>query len=221
MPDRPDFTKGFGIALQEIAVRDSAEWAARQAEFYIVHVESATPLAPGATYDSGWDTPPAGLILYTCDSWYNLEFRGKIIGEQDPGGNVFGLSLKAFKGFGTGWYLPQPIQAPSKSKIKIYNQDIVSGHFSYGIDGYFTSASPLPKVKSKEPEERYRKRDWNYCHKIVLPNDEVVMFFRKAKEKELNYLKFRKFGKPGEKKLESDILKGKKISNTVKKFKVL
>jgi hypothetical protein len=196
--DYPAFQKPI------ISIRD---WQTLLEAYRIDFYYSTTPLEPGQNYDTGWITQPAGKIYYVCDTWLNLYFRGRIECQVQGYGKVIEYAQEPYDMKGFSWSIPEPTYPGTSAKFIVYNDDIIAGHWSFGADGYELPASPWPKPKSDDPEERYYLKDYNRAIHICLKNFDQVIIFKKLREDKFNYIHLENIGSKAEKKLASFHLK--------------
>ena len=83
------------------------------------------------------------------------------------------------------------------------NTDIISGHLRYFLTMWRIPASKPKNPKEDEPFERFRLGDFSSANQIILSDDETLYLFHKRGEDKENYLRFKNYRKPTQKKLAS------------------
>ena len=150
--------------------------------------------------------------LYTISSGYkaiisdvasNGTFRG-ISKYWIPGGdNICLIFFEPYEFRSHSFSLPPVANAGETVKYQIWNEDIITGKFRGVLTMWLVPGSNPEKVKKDEPEERFRLGDFSSAQQIVLPDGETLYLFHKRNENKENYLRFKDYGKPNQKKLAS------------------
>lgn len=186
--DHPDFQK---------ITWPQRDWAAYEEFFKIFHYYSTTPLNAGSELKVDTYTVPAGKKLYCTNFYHSTQFRGKVWFDVPA---IPMMQIAWFEQFittGCCWDVPCVYSAGLTVDIYIKNEDIVSGHWTFGSVGYELPASKPKNPKNNTSEELYRCGEFNYCTTFVLLNNERVRIFGKVREKTRNYLRLKGF-KPKE-----------------------
>lgn len=205
--DYPDFRKPVSIAQQEIGVEDRRDWASKKAETKSWAFESVADVEPGDYSTYNIYTIPAKKVFYCADFGMGLEFRGWGVYKIADGSYIWATQMEAWDSKIVSLSTPAILVADEILQAWCKNFDIISGKFSGYFWGWETAASKPKKPKSDDPEERYMLGDFNRAYLRLLPKGETEIWFSKIGEAKRNYLKFRDFGGPKQKKLASKIIR--------------
>ena len=182
------------------------DWSAWQEVFINIFIIETTPLIPGETRTYNIHTVPSGKRSFVAGLIQSFECRMESHSYIFGGPSMFkGYKEEFLHSFGT--YAPTMV-FPKGTVIKIdfKNVDIVSGRFSVIWQGFELPASSPENPKNPSPKERFRVKDFTYCTKYFLPNNEVLILFYKGKEGKRNLLWIKDHGTKSEKVLGQNIM---------------
>jgi len=203
MPDFPDFQK---------PVWNRRDTTPRELISKIYAFEAVGALGAGQTTSQDIYTVPSGKIFYLADLGFGTHIRAVGVYRIKNGSNLWSAILDWYDTRPISFTIPPTLDAGETLQLYVENWDLIGGKYAGYAYGWEEPASHPAKPNSDDPEERYKLGDFNKAQIYFLPEDETLILFQKFREGKMNYLKFKSYGGPKQKKLASLHLKPKVVS---------
>ena len=148
-------------------------------------------------------TVPSGFKAVISDVLSGGDFLGASCYWIPGGDNIAWIFFEPYETKGHPFVLPPVALSGETIRFEVWNDDTIIGTFRGVLTMWRVPGSKPENPKKDEPFERFRVGDFSSCQVLVLPDGETLYLFHRRGEDKENYLRFKDYGKPSQKKLAS------------------